>query len=74
MTSDSAVLIPGNMGTESRKKSQTQAVTIKTQAAEIKGGKRSARDVLLIKKLICLMISRKNKHQYKEGCFITIRG
>ena len=52
----------------------TRAITIKARAAEIKGGKRSARDVLLIKKLICKIISEKNKHQYKEGCFIMIRG
>ena len=73
MTSDSAVLIPGNMGTESWKKNQTQADNVKTQAAEIKGGKRSSRDVLL-KSLICLIISGKNKHQYKEGCFMMISG
>lgn len=52
----------------------TRAITIKARAAEIKGGKRSARDVLLIEKLICKIISEKSKHQYKEGCFIMITG
>ena len=47
----------------------TRAITIQARAAEIKGGKRSARDVLLIKKLICKIISEKKQTSIQRGMF-----
>ena len=50
----------------------TRAITIKARAAEIKGGKRSARDVLLIKKLICKIISEKKQTSIQRGMFHNV--